>query len=318
MRKAIPLVLLAILLLGCAGRGGAGAGNKIKFGILPIEDALPFVVAEKEGIFKKYGVEVKIVEFNSALERDSALTAGEIDGVITDPLAVILLRSKGFDVKIVSLCLGKTPKEGVFAILASPASNISSVKDLNGKTIAISKNTIIEYVTDMLLSRYNVSYKKLDVKSIPLRLRMLLDNKVEAATLPEPLASYAVSKGAKLIISDAMVNESITQTVIAFRGELIKRNPDLIRRFLMAYEEAVKLIDRNPAKYRKLFVQIARVPKEIASSYPMPRYPLPETFPKRFYDRYLKWALEKGIVSKPVPYKEAVYDISAWGFKGIR
>ncbi len=303
--RIFALVLIALLSLGCAQK----SEEKIKFGILPIEDALPIVVAEKEGLFKKHGIDVEIVDFNSALERDSALMAKQIDGVITDPLAVILLKSKGYDVRIVSLCLGKTPQEGVFAILASPNSSINSVKDLNGKKIAISSNTIIEFVTDELLSKYNVSYEKIEVKSIPMRLRMLLDGEVEVATLPEPLASYAVSKGAKLIISDAMINESLTQTVIVFRGDFIEKNGDAVKRFMKAYAEAVELINSNPQKYRDLFVKIARVPKDIADSYPMPKYPKPEKFPKEFYERYLNWALEKGLIEKEVPYESVIYDI---------
>ena len=311
--RLLLIVLVALLLFGCAEKPSEKATESaknvtIKFGILPIEDALPIVVAEKEGIFKKHGLNVEIVKFNSALERDSALMANEVDAVITDPLAIILLRNKGYDVKIVSLCLGKTPQEGVFAILASPNSSISSIEDLNGKKIAISSNTIIEFVTDMLLSRYNISYEKVEVKKIPLRLRMLLDNKIDAATLPEPLASYAVSKGAKLIISDAMVNESITQTVIAFRSSFIKDHEEGVKKFLEAYAEAVEMINSNPQKYRSLFVEIARVPKDIADKYPMPEYPKPEKFPKKFYDRYLNWALEKGLVKKEIPYSEAVYD----------
>jgi len=312
--RSLCIILVVLLLLGCAGKPTEKAVESaknvtIKFGILPIEDALPVVVAEKEGLFKKHGVNVKIVKFNSALERDSALIAKEVDAVITDPLAIILLRSKGYDVRIVSLCLGKTPQEGVFAILAAPNSSINSIEDLNGKKIAISSNTIIEFVTDMLLSRYNVSYEKVEVKKIPLRLRMLLDNEIDAATLPEPLASYAVSKGAKLIISDAMVNESLTQTVIAFRGEFIRKHEDAVKKFLEAYAEAVEMINNDPQKYRSLFVEIARVPKDIADSYPMPKYPKPEKFPKKFYERYLNWALRKGLIEREIPYSEAVYDI---------
>ena len=305
--RSLCVILIAILLLGCAGKPAENV--TIKFGILPIEDALPVVVAEREGLFKKHGINVEIVKFNSALERDSALMAKEVDAVITDPLAVILLRSEGYDIGVVSLCLGKTPQEGVFAILASPNSSIDSIEDLNGKRIAISSNTIIEFVTDVLLLRYNVSYEKVEVRKIPLRLRMLLDNKIDAATLPEPLASYAVSKGAKLIISDAMVDESITQTVIAFRGDFVRDHKDVVEKFIEAYAEAVERINDNPQKYRSLFVEIARVPKEIADSYPMPKYPKPEKFPKDFYERYLNWALRKGLIEREIPYSEAVYDI---------
>ncbi len=299
---AIVAILLALTIAGCEQK----VEEKLVVGILPIEDALPIVVASDEGIFEKYGLKVEVVKFNSALERDAALMAGKVDAVITDPLAVILLRDKGYDVKIVTLCLGEKPSEGVFAILTAPNSSIQSVYDL--KEIAISSNTIIEYVTDMLLSRYNVSYKKIEVKQIPVRFRMLLDGKIEAATLPEPLASYAVAKGAKLILSDAMVNESLTQTVIVFRGEYIKQHPDAIDLFLKAYSEAVAKINAEPAKYREKFIDIARVPKDIADKYPMPKYPQPKKLPEEFYARYLNWALSKGLISRPVPYSEAVYD----------
>jgi len=301
------LLIVAFLVLGCSAE--KPKPETIKVGILPIEDALPMVVASDEGIFSEHGLKVEIVSFNSALERDAALMAGDVDAVITDPLAVILLKDKGYDVRIVSICLGKKPDEGVFAILAAPNSTVSTVEDLNGKEIAISSNTIIEYVTDVMLSKYDVSYKKVEIKQIPVRLRTLLDGKVDAATLPEPLASYAVSQGAKLILSDAMMNESVTQTVIAFRGDFVDKHKDELKKFLEAYKEAVDKINSNKDKYRDKFIEIARVPENIASSYPMPNYPEPEKFPKDFYERYLEWAMKKGLVSKEVPYEEAVADV---------
>ena len=304
MRSIVLLLILLtpLLLFGCQER------EKIVIGILPIEDSLPIVVAKDENLFSRYGLEIEVVNFNSALERDAALMAGKVDAVITDPLAVLILRSKGYDVKIVTLCLGKKPDEGVFAILASPNSSISEIKDLNGKEIAISSNTIIEYVTDELLSKFNVSYRKLDVKQIPIRLRMLLDNKVELATLPEPLATYAQTKGAKLIISDAMINESITQTVIVFRGDVVKRKPEKIEKFLECYAEAVRRINTNPEKYKEDFYQLARIPKDIAKFYKIPKYPLPQKLPVEFYERYLNWALNKKLILKPIPYESVVYD----------
>ncbi|WP_456468437.1 MetQ/NlpA family ABC transporter substrate-binding protein [Archaeoglobus sp.] len=301
------LLIVAFLVLGCSAE--KPKPETIKVGILPIEDALPMVVASDEGIFSEHGLKVEIVSFNSALERDAALMARDVDAVITDPLAVILLKDKGYDVRIVSICLGKKPDEGVFAILAAPNSTVSTVEDLNGKEIAISSNTIIEYVTDVMLSKYDVSYKKVEIKQIPVRLRTLLDGKVDAATLPEPLASYAVSQGAKLILSDAMMNESVTQTVIAFRGDFVDKHKDELKKFLEAYKEAVDKINSNKDKYRDKFIEIARVPENIASSYPMPNYPEPEKFPKDFYERYLEWAMKKGLVSKEVPYEEAVADV---------
>lgn len=309
MKLAIyaTILLLAFFLLGCSTE--PRSENVIKVGILPIEDSLPLVVASDEGLFTKHGLHVETISFNSALERDAALISGEIDAVVTDPLAVILLRDKGYDVRIVSICLGKNPDEGVFAILAAPNSSINTVFDLEGKNIAISSNTIMEYVTDLMLSKYNISYNKVEIKQIPVRLRTLLDGKVDAATLSEPLSSYAVSKGAKLILSDAMVNESLTQTVIAFRGGFVDENKDGLKQFLKAYKEAVDKINSDKSRYREKFVEIAKVPESVANSYPMPTYPEPEKFPEKFYAKYLEWAVKKELVKREIPYSEAVAEI---------
>ncbi len=298
-------IILALILAGCVAQEKKTTETKIKVGILPIEDALPFVVADDEGLFKKHGVDVEVIKFQSAMERDAALTSGQINAVLTDPLAVILLRNGGVDVQIVSLCLGKTPQEGVFTILAAPNSSIKTVKDLEGKEIAISSNTIIEYVTDKMLD--GIKVEKVEIKSIPLRLQTLLDGKVDAATLPEPLASLAVMKGAKKLISDADLPESISQTVIVFKRDFIKSHPEEVKKFLAAYDEAVERINTNPAKYRQKFIEIARVPKPLAESYKMPKYPKSQVFPKEFYESYLEWAMKKKLIKEKIPYEEAVY-----------
>ena len=223
---AITLILIAIA-IACCGcitntnqeEGGSIVATKIKIGLMPDEATLPYYVAAQEGIFTNHGLDVEIIPFQSAMERDSALIAGEIDAAENDPVGVILMRNAGYDLKIVSLELQETPAKMRFAIIASPASNISSVADLEGKKIAISMNTIIEYITDTLVGDTEVKVKKVEVKKVPLRMQMLLSNEIDAATLPEPLASYALYKGAKLVISDSMLNRTISQTVIVFRAD---------------------------------------------------------------------------------------------------
>lgn len=318
MRRVIVIVLIAsILLSGCAGNKPRDSNRKesegdnnttIKFGVLPIEDSFPIYVAKKEGLFAKHGLDVEVSKFQSAMERDSALTAGEVDGVVTDPLAVILHRNSGYDFKIVSISLGMKPEGGVFAILASPQSNITSVEDLEGKTVGISSNTIIEYVTDRMLARENVEVQKKEVKSIPLRLQMLNNNNIDAATLPEPLASLAAHKGAKLVISDAQMNESISQTVLVFDHEFMNNNPGAIDKFLKAYGEAVQKINSHPDRYRNLFIETARVPKPLTETYEIPHYPQPQTYPQDFYHEVNKWAKKEGLIKEETPYNEAVYD----------
>jgi NitT/TauT family transport system substrate-binding protein len=312
MRKYIAIALIALIIiagsisLGCISQEDytPQEGNKIKIGVMPDEATLPYYVAVEEGIFANHGLDVEVVPFLSAMERDSALIAGEIDAGENDPVGVILLRNAGYDVKIVSTELQETAKKMRFAIVASPHSNISSLKDLEGKKIAISRNTIIEYITDALLG--DVHADKVEVKKVPIRMQMLLDDEVDAATLPEPLASYAIFKGAKLIISDAMLNRSVSLTVIVFSADFIKENPESVDKFLDAYREAVERINSDHENYRALLIEKIRIPEEIAGSYKMATYLQPQPYPREKFEEVLGWMQSKDLVQQDIPYEDIV------------
>jgi len=307
------LILIAIAVaIACCGcirkpQGGEGgvATTKIKIGALPNEATLPYYVAAQEGIFTNHGLNVEIIPFLSAMERDSALIAGEIDGGGNDPVSVALMRNAGYDLKIVSLGLQATPDKMRFAILASPASNISSVADLNGKKIAISRNTIIDYITDTLVG--DTAVEKVEVKKMPLRMQMLLNNEIDAATLPEPLASYALYKGARLVISDSMLNQTISPGVIIFRADFLNKNPEAVHEFLAAYGEAVKRINANPEKYRALLVEKTHIPSEIASNYTIATYRQPQAYPKTDFDTVIHWLRAKNLLHRTISYEDTIW-----------
>ena len=324
MRREIAITLILIVIavaIACCGcisntntnQGSGGEGSriatkmKIKIGALPNEATLPYYVAAQEGIFTNHGLDVEIIPFLSAMERDSALIAGEIDGGGNDPVSVALMRNAGYDLKIVSLGLQATPDKMRFAILASPASNISSVADLNGKKIAISRNTIIDYITDTLVGDTAVELKKVEVKKMPLRMQMLLNNEIDAATLPEPLASYALYKGARLVISDSMLNRTISQTVIVFRADFLNNNSEAVNEFLAAYGEAVKRINANPEKYRALLVEKTHIPPEIASNYTIATYLQPRVYPETDFDTVIHWLRAKNLLHRTVSYKDTIW-----------
>jgi NitT/TauT family transport system substrate-binding protein len=286
----------------------AHAGTPLKIGVLLIEDAVPLYVAEQDQLFVEENLEVELIPFLSALERDSALAAAAIDGAITDPVGAILFDKGRGLLKITSLCLGKTPGEGVFAILASPKSPIATVSDLKNVAIAISNATIIEYVTERILEGRGFTAEEIrtvEVKKMPIRMQMLLSDSVEAATLPEPLASIAVAGGARRLVSDADGEESLSQTVMVFRTEVLQERKDDVVAFSRALHQAVVAINEDPELYRSLFVEKGRIPPFLAQQYIIPRYPLPEPFSRELYEPVLQWLVQKKLVDA-LPYEVMV------------
>ena len=300
--KHIAVVLFALLIYSSA------AAEKLKIGLLQIEDSVPFYVAEKDGFFKQENVEVELIPFLSALERDSALTAGAIDGAISDPIGALLLDKGRGLIKITSLGLGKSPAEGVFAILAAPSSEIRTLDDLKGVEIAVSNSTIIEYVTDRLLEQKGFSpeeIRKVDVKKMPIRMQMLLSGSVQAATLPEPLSSIAAGKGARVLISDADLDQSLSQTVVVISTETLNSKKEAVQSLFKAYGHAVEAINGDPESYRTLVVEKGRIPPFLVDNYPIAIYPSPEPFSRDLFEPAARWLATKGLI-ETITYENIV------------
>ncbi len=68
----VILFILAAAVLGPAGFVHAD-GNQLKFGVLPVVQALPLYVAQEKGLFEAEGIKVEVIPFRTALEKDMAL-----------------------------------------------------------------------------------------------------------------------------------------------------------------------------------------------------------------------------------------------------
>lgn len=326
MKKLLALFIVLImaggLLAGCGGSTAetgktADTSNEAQstlnqpliIGVQPIEDNLPLFVAEAENSFQKAGLNVKLIPFPSAAERDAALQAGKIDGEAADIVAACLLKKGGTDVRIATITLGATPQEGRFVLLGSPNSNFKSAKDLAGVKVGISENTIIEYVADKLLELNGVNpdnVQKLSIPKMPLRLQMLVSNQIPAALLPDPLAALAEKQGAKVILDDTKSDTNISQVVLLFRKDSIDTKREAIKKLVELYGTVGKDFSFNPDKYRPLLIEKAKIPGPIKDIYKAPTFsaPLPPT--EMEVTNVVNWMVKKKLLTTPYKYDELV------------
>ncbi|HWI62824.1 MAG TPA: MetQ/NlpA family ABC transporter substrate-binding protein [Symbiobacteriaceae bacterium] len=287
------------------------AEGKLMIGQLPVVDGLPFWIADKKGYFKQEGVEVVLTTFNSANERDAAIISGDIDGMLADPIATTTLISSGTKVKITSLGLGATKAEGPMAIIAAPGSGITKPEDLKGVEIAISKGSVMDFVTEKLLLEAGLKPEEIKTTGIPqinLRYEALTTGKIKAAILPEPWLSLAANfPGTKVILHDATAGKlNYSLSVIPFSEKAIKEKPNAIKRFFIAYNRAVNDIRLDPQGYMDLIISEGKVPEEIKTKYKNVAHSMAQAPKKEDLESVVQWLVDRKIIKSPVSYEQLV------------
>lgn len=302
-----------MLILALALAAGCGNSNDktqkdlqpITIGLMPDTDSLPFIIAKEKGYFAEEGIEVNIQQYKSAMDRDSALQSGNLDGAVSDMLAVAFAKAGGFDVKVTSFT------DGSYKLIASKDAGINNVKALAGKDVAVSRNTIIEYVTDQILAKEGMdseSINKVIIPQIPTRLEMLQNGKLAAATLPEPMASIAVSNGCTYVTgSDEL---GINPGVIMFTAKTVDNKTAEIAAMYRAYNKAVDYLNNTSRdEYIDLVVEKGGFPPVAKEALKLPEYHKAALPKESDVTDCIKWLNNKGLVKEHFSYQDIVVDL---------
>lgn len=311
-RSIATLILLAIAALSfgaCAPKPQAPAETvEIKIAALPIIDALPLYVAEKQGYFAENNVKVSFISVGSAAERDQLIAAAQADGMINDLIAVALYNKDSVTVQTVRYARLADSKTAMYRVLAAKDSGFSKPADLAGVAIGMSQNTVIDYVTSRLLEKEGLApeqIKSVAVPKLPDRLALLGSSEIKAATLPEPFGTIAEASGAVRIVDDSQYPE-YGYSVISFRKAVIDQHPESIKGFLAAVEKAAQDIDKNPESFRALLGEYKMVPDAVQASYPMPPFKANDVPSEAQWKDVIDWMKSRSLITKDLSYGDSV------------
>lgn len=316
IKLGMALTLFASILLGACTTASTPTESAsaetvtLRLALLPILDALPMYVADQQGLFTKHGVQVEFIPVASAPERDQVITASQADGMINEAVSTMFYNKEDTLVQIVRYASAATSEQALFRILAAGNSDIHSVEDLKGVEIGISQGTVIEYLTDRLLQAEGFNADEIQfiaVPKIPDRMALLGSGELKAAMLPEPLSSLAELGGARVVLDDTRHPEYSFST-IAFRKAVIDAQPEAIRGFLAALEEAVNLINADPTKWNALLAEKKLVPEPLLETYQVPSYAGAGVPTQTQWADALEWAKAKGLIDQDVSYADSVVD----------
>ncbi len=289
---------------------GAQTSAVVRFGVLPVIQALPLFVAAEKGFFKEEGLDVELISFNSALEKDVAFTSGQISGYFGDLQTCIVLTGNNVPIRIVAEVYNATkPGNRTFALLISPQYAGKGLKDAVTAGVAVSSNTILDFLTTKFLASKGIPLADahmVEMKNIPIRLQMLLGGQVPAAVLPEPLATLAESKGARVLMDDA--GTGLSSTVLAFNEVFLDNSPDRAKAFLRAVGRASGYINANREAVRPIMNRECRIPDQLQKTFPVPEFPKIALPSAAHVNDVYQWLSQKKTIKKALTYRQMTAD----------
>ena len=227
----------------------AFAAETVTVGIANSLSDVPFFIANEYGYFRKVGLDVKLLPFDSGARMVAPLGAGQIDVAAGSPSAGLYNAvARGVEIKIVA-DKGSAPKGyGFTAILVRSdlikSGKYKSPRDLKGLKIAESAQGITTGpVLDLTMRRDGLTYA--DVQHVymgfPQHVLAFQNGSIEASLTAEPSVALAVATGSAVRVAgtDAYYPDQEVASLL-YGGPFIKARRDVGVRFMVAYLRAVR------------------------------------------------------------------------------
>lgn len=273
-------MVLALVFTGCSAPKEEVVPEKeplasLKIGLMPAVDTAPIFVARDKGYFEDLGLDVSIEVFTNAQDRQTALQTGQIDGAMSDLVALIMNVQGGFDIK------GTTLTDGMFPILVR-----KDFKETENISVAMMEVSVSNYLADQWLGS-DYQMEKIFINEIPARLEMIKNGKVDMGVFPEPVASMGELDGLEKRIYP--LEEGYCPDIFVFTGTALKEKESAIKAFHQALDQAVEDIEKDDKIARAILVSELGFNPKIESQMALPTYQKTHLPDEAYLTKVIEW-----------------------------
>lgn len=228
---------------------------------------IPVNVGDKLGIFKKHGLDLKIVDFTGGSKMATAMTAGSIDigdGAGTE----MALDAKGVPMTAICETAGPIPFIGIGVPYDSP---IHTIDQLKGKKIAFSSaGSLTEWLSKELERSQGwgphgvtgVAIGNGASNIISAFRAHLVDADIGVTSL---FLAMEEKKTGRLLFPVSKYEGNLAAGTLYASNKLIKTNPNAVREFVAGWVETINYIRTHKAEAVKIESGITGFPESVMS-----------------------------------------------------
>ena len=237
------LLIGAMLLVGT---GIAQAEDSVRVGEVRSIGSGATLTAIDRGYFKDQGIKVELDAIDSSANAFALLAQNRYQ-VVEGGLSAGFFNALEKGLPIIAVAdRASSPLYHNLLVRSDLKDTIRSIKDLKGKVIASNgPGSISTYEIDKILQQGGLGLKDVEIKVVPFtQMALALNNKAVDAALAIPPFTYQIRDGGFGVMfadPDDYVRPAPTAlSVNSVNTEWAKQNPDLVRRYYIAYQHGVR------------------------------------------------------------------------------
>ena len=234
MKRAMAFFLVVFL-----WATGAGAADRLRIGYSSISGAyIGIWVAHDAGFFAREGLDDQVILIPNGTQLAQVTVAGEVDVAALGGAAAIAAGFSGADFKVIGANVNKL----IFSMFARP--DIKRVEELKGKKIGITRfGTSADISARYALKQHNLDPQKdvilLQLGAISSVAAALRAGSVDAGMVSPPTLFLMEKLGFREIANITDMDLAFPNPAMVVLGDIIRKKPDLIDRFMRAYVRGV-------------------------------------------------------------------------------
>lgn len=278
----------ALVLTACGGDDGNGGGEttdaggdeaqemrEVTIGVLSIAPSVGVAYGIEHGIFEEHGFDVNYEVSSAGAAMLPAVSAGQLDFGVGNPLSVATAVDQGLDMKIVAGYSNSLEEgEDVAGVVTRADSDIETWADLEGNTTAVNAlNTLGDLTVMHLAEEDGVDPQALEFSEIgfPDMPAQLERGNADAVWLPEPFLSGLLADDANQLVGYSFqeTDPGMATMVTFTSGELAEEDPEMAADFGEAMTAALEASEADPEGSRDQLVEFLEISEEDAENLTM-------------------------------------------------
>jgi NitT/TauT family transport system substrate-binding protein len=257
LKLGLTAVLLSLLALTTFAQAARQLDKMVVAGwSKPITEITNLLVDEEKSFFKAQGIELVYVPGAGGGDAIRNILSGQADVAFTDPGSFFAALDKGERLRAIY----DIYPQNVFNVVSLKSQNILKPADLKGKRIGVySLSSGTRQNLQVLLNQAGLTENDVTlVVTGLLNFAPLMQGQVDATAATDTGLLVGRQKGLGSVnVMEVKNHLNISSDLFAVKEETLHQKRDLLKRFLIAYQDSVKWMIKNPQEAAKLAVKYA-------------------------------------------------------------